>query len=87
MSYAFQLMRKEQQLRTGAATIRRNLCQDGLPGSAIRWPATPLGTFGFARIPPEDVGRRLQHETAEMPVIGLGRAGQAGDFPSRRRLI
>jgi hypothetical protein len=42
MSYAFQLMRKEQQLPTGAATIRRNLCQEGLPGSAIRWPAAPL---------------------------------------------
>ena len=87
MSYAFQLMRKEQQLPTGAATIRRYLCLDGLPGSAIRWPATPLGTVGFARMPPQDVGRRLQHETAEMPALGFGRAGQAGDFPSRRHLI
>ena len=87
MSYAFQLMRKKQQLPTGAATIRRNLCQEGLPGSAIRWPATPLSTFGFARMPPQDVGRRLQHETAQMPVIRLRRAGQAGDFASRRRLI
>jgi|APEBP8051073058_1049385.scaffolds.fasta_scaffold29934_2 hypothetical protein len=86
MSYASRLMRREQQLRTGAAAIRRKLYQDGLPGSAIRWPATPLGTFGFARIPPEDVGRRLQNETAEMPVGGLGPAGQAGDFPSRRYL-
>ena len=87
MSYAFQLMRKEQQLPTGAATIRRNLCQDGLPGSAMRWPVTPLSTFGFARIPPQDVGRRLQHQTAERPVIGSERAGQAGDFPYRRHLI
>ena len=87
MSYAFQLMRKEQQLPTGAATIRRYLCLDGLPGSAIRWPATPLGTVGFARMPPQDVGRRLQHETAEMHVIGFGRAAQAGDFPSRRHLV
>ena len=86
MSYPSQVMRKEQQLRTGAATIRRKLCQDGLPGSAIRWPATPLGTFGFARLSPENVGRRLQNEAAEMPVIGLGPAGQAGDFPSRRYL-
>jgi len=87
MSYAFQLMRKEQQLPTGAATIRRNLCQDGLPGSAMRWPVTPLSTFGFSRIPPQDVGRRLRHQTAEVPAIGLGRAGQAGDFPHRRHLI
>ena len=86
MSYASQVMRKEQQPPTGAATIRRNLCQDGPLGSAIRWPATPLGTFGFARLSPENVGRRLQNEAAEMPVIGLGPAGQAGDFPSRRYL-
>ena len=87
MSYAFQLMRKEQQLPTGAATIRRNLCQEGLRSSAIRWPPTPVGTVGFARLPPQDVGRRLQHETAEMLAIGFGRAVQAGDFASRRRLI
>ena len=87
MSYAFQLMRKEQQLPTGADTIRRYLCLDGLPGSAIRWPATPLSTVGFARMPPQDVGRRLQHETADMPGIGFGRAVEAGDFASRRHLI
>ena len=86
MSYAFQLMRKEQQLPTGADTIRRYLCLDGLPGSAIRWPATPLSTVGFARMPPQGVGRRVQHETAEMLAIGFGRAVQAGDFASRRRL-